>query len=301
MAVKNRLHSFGRSCQLILDERSGNATELAKLGEQELDRLENKFSSYRETSIISRINQAAGTGVFTPLDAESRSLFEYVSALWSQSNHLFDPTTRLLQNCYADDGRQIASPSQLRDILKLVGWQYLEISEQGAHLAHRGMLIDLNSCICAYAADSVRKILIRNGAQSAMVEMDRDVATIGRQPDGANWLVGARHPSGSRTAITRLKVNGQGFAMRGDFERRTEIGGENFGRGLSPIDGQPVPGLLSVMVLAESCLTACSAASIARLKTEQAAISWLEGLDMPWMAIDRELGCHGPLAPSSRF
>lgn len=301
MAVKTRLQSFGRSCQLIIDDRSVNGIELADLGRQELNRLEEKFSSYRDSSVISRINQAAGTGVFTPLDAESRSLFDYVSALWTQSNHLFDPTTRLLQNCYAEDGRQIASADQLRSMLKLVGWQHLEISDQGAHLARKGMLIDLNSCVCAYAADSVRKILLRNGTESAMVEMDRDVVTIGRQPDGANWLVGARHPRGSRTAITRLKVNGQGFAMRGDFERRIAVDGENFGRGLSPVDGRPVPGLLSVIVVADNCLTACSAATVARLKTEQAGIKWLDGLDMPWMAIDRELACHGPLAPSSRF
>lgn len=301
MAVKTRLHSFGRSCQLVIDDRSGNGNELADLGRQELDRLEEKFSSFRDASVISRINQAAGTGAFTPLDAESRSLFEYISALWSQSNHLFDPTTHLLQNCYAEDGRQVASTSQLQHMLKLVGWKHLQINEQGAHLAHKGMLIDLNSCISAYAADSVRKILSRNGAESAMIKMDRDVTTIGRQPDGANWLVGVRHPSGARTAIARLKVNGQGFAMRGDFERRIDIDGENFGRGLSPIDGQPVPGMLSVVVVADSCLAACSAASIARLKTEQAAVNWLEELDMPWMAVDRNLACHGPLAPSPRF
>lgn len=300
MAVKTRLHAFGRSCQLVIDDRSGNGNALAELGRQELNRLEEKFSSYRDSSLISRINQAAGTGAFTPLDAESRSLFEYVSALWSQSNHLFDPTTRLLQNCYAEDGRQIASASQLQNILKLVGWRHLELNDQGAHLAHKGMLIDLNSCICAYAADSVRKILVRNGAESAMIELDRDVATIGRQPDGANWLVGVKHPRGSRTAITRLKVNSQGFAMRGDFERRIDVQGENFGRGLSPVDGQPVPGMLSVIVVADNCLTACSAASIARLKTEQAAINWLKELGMPWMTIDRELACHGPLAPSAR-
>lgn len=301
MAVKTRLHAFGRSCQLVIDDRSGNGNELSELGQQELERLEEKFSSYRDASIVSRINQAAGTGAFTPLDAESRSLFEYVSALWSQSNHMFDPTTRLLQNCYAEDGRRIASAAQLQDMLKLVGWKHVEINDQGVHLAHKGMLIDLNSCICAYAADSVRKILLRNGAESAMVEMDRDIATIGRQPDGANWLVGVRHPSGNRTAITRLKVNGQGFAMRGDFERCIDINGEHFGRGLSPVDGEPVPGMLGVIVIADSCLTACSAASIARLKTEQVAIKWLEGLGMPWMAIDREMACHGPLAPSPRF
>jgi thiamine biosynthesis lipoprotein len=52
-----------------------------------------------------------------------------------------------------------------------------------------------------------------------------------------------------------------------------------------------------VAVIAENCLTACSAANIARFKTEQAALRWLEKLGLPWMAIDRQLNCHGPLAP----
>jgi thiamine biosynthesis lipoprotein len=128
--------------------------------------------------------------------------------------------------------------------------------------------------------------------------MDRDVASIGKQGDGANWLVGVRHPKGSRTAITRLKLNDKGFAMRGNFEHRVSVAGENFGRALSPVDAQPLLGLLSVTVIAENCLTACSAASIARLKTEPAGLRWLEKLGYPWMAIDREMNCRGPLAPS---
>jgi len=75
------------------------------------------------------------------------------------------------------------------------------------------------------------------------------------------------------------------------------IGGENFGRALSPVDAQPLLGLLGVAVIAENCLTACSAASIARLKTEQSGLQWLEKLGLPWMAIDRKLQCHGPLSP----
>ena len=183
-------------------------------------------------------------------------------------------------------------------MLKLVGWSHLELTVDGARLPVKGMAINLDDCIRPYAVDSVRKVLLRRGVTNGLIEMDRDVASIGRQQDGANWLVGVRHPRGLRTAITRMKLNDKGFAMRGDFERRVSIAGENFGRALSPVDAQPLPGLLSVVVIAENCLTACSAASIARLKTEPAGLRWLEKLGYPWMAIDRELNCHGPLAPS---
>ncbi len=283
----------------MVENTADRGAELLSLCQSEITRLEEKFSSYDAGSVISRINQAAGTGAFVPLDAESRSLFQYVSALWDESKHVFDPTTRLLLDCYGSEGHLLASKEQLSAILSLVGWRNLEISAEGASLKKKGMLIDLNSCIRPYAIDSVRKILVRNGTSNALIEMDQDIATIGKQPDGANWLVGVRFPKGTRAAITRLKLNNRGYAMRGDFEHAVIQGGERFGRALSPVDGQPIPGLLSVAVIADNCLTACSAASIARLKTEAAGLNWLQTLGFPWMAVDRQLNCHGPLSPKA--
>ncbi|MDX1732961.1 MAG: FAD:protein FMN transferase [Halioglobus sp.] len=301
MAVsKVRLQAFGRACQLVVDNTTGQGVELLELCRQDLQRLEAKFSAYNPASITSRLNQAAGTGAFIPLDAEEQSLFDYVDALWSQSKHLFDPTTRILRNCYDANGNLRASKDQLQGMLKLVGLAHLERSDAGLHLERKGMLLDLNACVRPYAVDSLYKLLTRNGAKHALIEMDHEVATIGKQPGGANWLIGVRLPKGSSAAISRLKLNNRGFAMRGDFEQAVVHDGERFGRALSPVDGRPVLGPLSVAVIADNCLTACSAASIARLKTESAAINWLEGLGMPWLVIDRQLHCHGPLAPGNQ-
>lgn len=295
---KVRIQAFGRTCQLIVDDTRGQGDSLLTLCREELARLEAKFSSYDSRSITSKINQAAGTGSFIPLDAEASSLFDYVEALWAQSKHIFDPTTRILRNCYGPEGKLRASKDQLHGMLKLVGMKYLERTDSGVHLAHKGMLIDLNSTIRPYAVDSLRKLLIKHGAHHALIEMDQEVATIGKQVGGANWLIGVRLPKGTGAAISRLKLNNSGYAMRGDFEKATEHNGERYGHALSPVDGRPIPGLLGVAVIADSCLTACSAATVARLKTESAGISWLESIGLPWLAIDRQLQCHGPLAPS---
>jgi FAD:protein FMN transferase len=294
-----RLHVFGRACHLVVDDRDGRGTALLYLCQDELKRLENKFSSYLPDSITSRINQSAGTGFYVPLDAEARSLFHFIDALWQESKHIFDPTTRILQDCYNNKGNLLATRDQLHGMLKLVGWRNLEINDTGAHLSEKGMFIDLNSCIRPYALDSVRKLLLKIELNSAFIEMDQEVASIGKEPDGANWLVGVRAPKGSRAAIVRIKLNHKGFAIRGDFEQTVTHCGEHFGRALSPVDGQHIPGLLSVAVIADNCLTACSAASVARLKTEATGIKWLEKLGLPWLAVDRQLNCHGPLALKS--
>jgi FAD:protein FMN transferase len=144
----------------------------------------------------------------------------------------------------------------------------------------------------------VRKLLLQHGASRAMIDLDRDISTIGRQPSGANWLPGFRHPRGNRMAIGKFKLNNSSYTLRGDFERALLRNGERYGRSFNPADGSLLPGLLSVAVIADSCLTACSAASVARLKPEEEALQWLDELGMPWLAIDRQLNCHGPLAPA---
>lgn len=294
--IERRLHVFGRPCHLIIQDSNGLGAELASQCHDELVRLETKFSSYVPQSIISQINQAAGTGHFVSLDAESHSLFQYVTALCEQSKHVFDPTTHILKDCYSSVGTLLASNERMQELLALVGWRKLQLTPEGAQLPHAGMWLDLNHCIQPHALDSLRKILLQHGTTNAYMELHRDVVTIGKQPDGANWLVGVRVPKGSRAAIVRLKLNNRGFAMRGDFEHTSIRHNETFGRALSPVDGQPIPGLLSVSVIADNCLTACSAATVARFKTEAMGLRWLENLGLPWLAVDRRLNCHGPLA-----
>ncbi|MEM9257153.1 MAG: FAD:protein FMN transferase [Pseudomonadota bacterium] len=294
-----RLHAFGRACHFVVDNGDRLGPERLDQAQLEIDRLEQKYCSYQPDSTISRINQAAGTGSPVPLDTEARSLFEFVQALWDQSRHLFDPTTHILLNCYDSEGRLRASPRQLQGILKLVGMGYLEISDAGALLTRKGMVMDLNSCVRPYALDCVRKKLSRDGTLHALIELDQDVTTIGKQPGGANWLIGARLPKGSRAVVNRMKLNGRGYTIRGDFEQATLTDGERFGRALSPVDGQALPGPLSVGVIADTCLEACGAASVARMKTEAAAIQWLENLGLDWFLVDRQLNCHGPLAPDN--
>ncbi len=125
-----RLHAFGRSCHIVVDNRDGQGAELLYLCQQELTRLEDKFSSYLPDSITSRINQTAGTDYIVPLDAEARSLFRYIDALWLESKHIFDPTTRILHDWYNSTGKLLAPQDQLQGLLKLVGWRNLEITEK---------------------------------------------------------------------------------------------------------------------------------------------------------------------------
>jgi thiamine biosynthesis lipoprotein len=290
---KRRFRAFGLGCHIVVHHES--AQQLIEDAQQEFQRLEAMIDSFVNDSVIGQINLGAGTGTFTELDAESRSLFSYADVICQESRGLFDPSTTFLHHLYA--GKTIPSHTEyeLQDSLATVGWSDLEISEQGARLTRDGMRIDLNDCVRPYAVDRVKRLLLKAGVCHALIDLDRDIATIGKQADGSNWLIGMRYPDNSRTAIQRFKLNNKGYSIRGNFEHALTIGGERFSRALSPVDGQPIPGLLGIGVIADSCLTACSATNIARFKTEATALKWLQNLGLSWVAIDRNLDSHGPL------
>ncbi|MEH6590771.1 MAG: FAD:protein FMN transferase [Halioglobus sp.] len=288
-----RFRAFGLGCHVVVHHES--AQQLVDSAQQEFQRLEGKFDAFIEDSVIGQINLQAGTGTYTELDAEARSLFSYADVIYRESMGLFDPSTTFLHHLYAGKKQPAHTSYELQESLSTVGWSELKIDDQGASLARGGMRIDLNDCVRAYAVDRVKKLLVKAGVAHALIDLDRDIATVGKQADGSNWLVGMRYPDSSRTAIERFKLNSKGYSIRGNFEHALMIDGERFGRALSPVDGQPIPGLLGVGVIADSCLTACSATNIARFKTESTALKWLNNLGLPWVAIDRNLDFHGPL------
>ena len=291
-----RFRALGSSCHICVASADGRGEKLLALAKNELLRLESKFSTHQPSSLVSKINSAAGSGNYTPLDKESRSLFEFANALWRESNHQFDPSSEILRDCYCNGLPVKGSAALLKARLAHVGWNKVEFNDNGVRLFNRGMLVDLDGCVRPYAADSIRRILLQHKVSSALVSLDEDIATIGKQHDGANWLVGVKYPKQSGVAIARLKLNYSGYAIRGDFKQSITIDGERYGTALSPVDGQPIPGLLSVGVMAESCLAASGAASVARAKTEQSALNWLRGLGLPWVAIGRDMKSHGLLS-----
>jgi thiamine biosynthesis lipoprotein len=291
-----RVRAFGTNCHLVVGNHNAEGAPCLNLAQAEILRIEEKFCSYQPGSMIARLNSAAGGPESVSLDAESHSLIQYAQDLWDESNHLLDPTLETMQQLYRR-GHPVANfEDALRTIRPLIGWSQVEFDQAGIRLPRAGVSVNLDACVRAYAADSVRRILLDQGVDSAWISLGRDIATIGKQPDGANWLVGVKRPKGIRSAISRHKVNNRTYSIRGDFENLIEFKGEKYGRALSPVDGLPLPGLLAVCVIADSCLTTCSAASIARVKTERAALAWLDGLGLPYLAIDRNFSCHGPLA-----
>ncbi len=81
------------------------------------------------------------------------------------------------------------------------------------------------------------------------------------------------------------------LASSGDYERCIVIDGVHYGHILNPTTGWPVRELAAVSVIAELCLVAGSASTIAMLK-DGGGRAWLEELGAPhrWTSVAGDSG-----------
>ena len=259
-------------------------------------RIEAKYSRYRDDSLVTRINRAAG-GAPVAIDAETAALLAYADRCFEQSGGRFDVTSGALRRVWdfrAADPR-VPDATALAQARALIGWRDVEWSEQTIRLPRAGMEIDFGGIGKEYAADRMATILREHGIASALVNLGGDVRAVGAQHDGAPWRIGIRHPRDPARAIAGVDVVDAAVATSGDYERCIVVDGVRYCHLLDPRTGMPVGAWQSVSVVAPLCVVAGSCATIAML-LEERAVEFLASQRFDYCAVDRDGTLHRPAA-----
>lgn len=260
-----------------------------------LDELENRYSRYIDNSLVSQINKRSGTGIHTPIDAETRGLLDFCDQLHRESGGLFDPTAGVLNKVWDFKRSDATRLLNVDDLLPLVGWGKVRIDEKGVSLTQPNSQLDLGGIVKEYAADKVAHMLREMGVESGMVELAGDIATVGAKTDQQAWQVGISDPHSPQRAVLSVDLTNACLATSGTSQRFIEIDGQRYSHFLNPTTGQPVKGSFSVSVVADSCLIAGSIATVACLMGTDQATPWLESSGLPWLIIENA-NLSGPIA-----
>lgn len=288
---------MGGPCRLRFEcDAEAPAAGVIAAVEAEVQRLESKYSRYLPDSLTSEINRAAGTASVT-IDEETAGLLGFAHTLWQQSDGLFDLTAGILRQAWDFKSGKLPTQSALDRLLPRIGWGRVEWDGATVRLPEPGMEIDFGGCVKEYASDSAAAVLARHGIERGLVDLAGDIAVVGAGSVLEPWPIGIRHPRAADGAIARIELAGGGLASSGDYERCLLVDGRRYGHILNPITGWPVQGLVAVSVAAGQCLVAGGSATIAMLKPEAEALTWLAELGLPWLAVDSALQCHGELGP----
>jgi len=240
---------------LPIEDRAG--VRVARQALDEVDRLEQQLTIFRESSEVSFINRQAAA---SPVRVEESlfSLLLLCRELCHETGGAFDITSGPLSRCWGFLRRQgrIPAPDEIEEAKALVGGDKLlfDYESRAIRFAHPGVEINLGSIGKGYALD---RIVATMGERAALLSAgSSSIRAIGGGDNGRNghdsWTVGVRHPRDKERRLAVVRLRDAALSTSGGEEQFFEYGGKRYGHIIDPRSGWPVDRVASVTVIAQS-------------------------------------------------
>jgi thiamine biosynthesis lipoprotein len=252
-------HAMGTRCRVSLVEPSRAASNAF------LDQLLNwvagfeaKYSRFIDSSLIGRINAAAGQH-WVEIDADTERLFAMCSELHFFTRGAFDPTALPLIRLWNWKANPLVVPSAetIRITSELVGWNKVQRRAGAIFLPRAGMCLDLGGIGKEYAVDMAMTLAEQHGVANLLVDFGQDIRVRGNPPGRPAWHIGLEDPKSPGNCWGSVALQDQAVASSGDYLRHFMHEGRRYGHIIDPRDGYPVNnGCLSVSVVAPTCTIA---------------------------------------------
>jgi thiamine biosynthesis lipoprotein len=256
-------------CKFILQGEAHLIQQACLKAEAEVQRIEQKFSRYRESSLLQAINKNAGIKS-TNIDAETAGLLNYAQLCYEQSEGLFDITSGILRQVWNFKTNTLPNAKNLQQLLPLINWSSVQWNEKEIFLPKEGMEIDFGGFGKEYAADRAAEIFQSLGILHGLVDLGGDIRIIGDKVDTSGWNIGIRDPEQPGQAISYVTLHQGAMATSGNYERFMQVSGKHYCHIMKADTGWPVNHWASVTILAPQCLVAGSLATLTMLAEQKA-------------------------------
>lgn len=256
IGCQNRtLHKESRIAMGTFVEVVSPDKDAAKLVFDEMGRIEDLLSKYKNESEISRLNK----NVALVVSPDTLYVIKEAKKIWMVTAGIFDITIGTLMDIwgFTDRDYKVPTESQIKEALRLVGSDKILIDEDKRQINFglEGMKIDLGGIAKGYAVDCAIKKLKKAGVKSCLVNAGGDIYCLGDK-FGKPWNVAIQNPRG-KGVIDCFKLKDKAVATSGDYEQYFINEHKRYSHIFNPKTGYPVdPGVISVTVIASNCLTA---------------------------------------------
>lgn len=224
---------------------------------QEMHRINQLYSPYREDSDLSRLNRLAPQA-----SAENPvSVTAEMAHLLNQSRHYSELTGGAFDITYASLGRHYRyregeqpSAEQRAELLAAIDYRGVHLGSDGAHFERPEIYLDLGGIAKGYAVDRAIALLRERGIEHASVSAGGDTRLLGDRR-GRPWSVGIRNPRDRDQVAIRLPLVNEAISTSGDYERYfIDEDGERIHHILNPGTGVPAQGIMSATVLGPTAI-----------------------------------------------
>jgi len=223
----------------------------------EIDRLEQQLTVFRESSEVSNINRNAAFAA-VKVEASLFALLFRCLELYRETEGAFDITSGPLTRVWGflrREGR-LPNPNEIAAVRACVGSDkmFLNHEERTIRFRRTGVEINLGSIGKGYALDRVAAMLRQRGVRTALLNAgSSSIRAIGSGGTGQRgWVVGLRHPRQKDKRMALLRIRDCALSTSGSEEQFFEVSGKRYGHIIDPRSGQPAEGVTSVTVVTQS-------------------------------------------------
>ncbi|WP_223144952.1 FAD:protein FMN transferase [Teredinibacter waterburyi] len=277
-----KFNAMASPCELLIDTKDPSLVQqLATLATNQVRRIENTYSRYRDDNLCHRINTSQGHPV--TIDNECFQLLCYADQCFQLSDGMFDISSGILRRAWRFDGSdKIPSQTDIDTLLPYIGWQKVEFGESFIKLP-LGMEIDFGGIGKEFAVSLVAQKCRESAPEtSVVVNFGGDIEISRPKHDLSPWMIGIEKPDSENEAEQLIKIAAGALATSGDARRFLLYKGVRYSHVLNPKTGWPIiDAPRSVTVAASQCIQAGSLATIALLHGNRAE-EFLKAQNVPY-------------------
>lgn len=266
--------------QRVYGEKRVEAIELVF---DELKRLENILSFYRDSSEISLINQRAGYE-YVHLSKEALYIIKKAKEYSEISGGVFDITAAPLIELWGifTEKQRVPLSEEINKAKALIDYRNISINDISStvKLLKKSHKIDLGGIAKGFAADKAVEIYRDNGIKSAFINIGGNVLVLGNKPDGSSWNIGIQNPLEPRgECIGAVAVTDKTVVTSGNYVRYFIKNNIRYHHILDPRTGYPAEsGIMSVTIIAESSIDADALSTAAFILGLEEGMKFIEGI-----------------------
>ena len=253
--------AMGSTFEILFPASNRSRIEVAHRALDEVRRLEDIMTVYRDDSELSRVNREAALKA-VEVSEELAEVLTLSLEVSRKTEGAFDITSGVLSQCWGFKDRKGGIPSDeaIRESLTKMGWKFvgLNLESRSVRFGREGLELNLGSIGKGFALDhAVRmlqnadfgKVLLHAGYSSIIAMGDSSY-------QGGGWLVSIRHPVDRDEHLVKLRLRNMALGTSGAGEQFFEADDKSYGHVIDPRTGRPAEQNLSASCLAPSAALA---------------------------------------------
>jgi thiamine biosynthesis lipoprotein len=232
------------------------AGRLAEPAFQEIDRVEDLLSNYRESSELSRINREAALGEATT-DPETFRFLE-ISFAWSAKSHgAVDITVGKLMKAWGFYGAKGTVPSEnkLAQARSQIGWQKvcLDRTNRTVRFLSPGIELDPGGMGKGYAVDRAVSVLRAQHVAAALLSAGSStIYALGKPRGELGWKIRVPSIGEQNRTLSTVILCDASLSTANNSAKCFVYHGHLYGAIMDPRTSRPVEGTLQVSAISSS-------------------------------------------------